>query len=1305
LNNKAFDMRSRILTLAGLLFLLFCTGTECKGAIGFRKVDGGKYAWLLDQNINSIAQDKRRFLWIATGGGILRYDGAEFHLIAHNPSDTCSLADNDVKKIREDENKGGLWIINKSGLDYFDPQTGAFRHAVFREKDGSSRQKQFGLKDLLVMPGKVLCCSGTGIYLCEKPYENLVFKSIDLGFSMLSLCDYDDDTFLSANHEGLYLLDKKSLKELSFAPYASSTYSHSTVYHSRVADRIYIGNSIGTKSAAFRCKNGKLVKDNSFVPDNLHTVCDGNGKVLFGTNGDGLYVLEGNEIKKFSREDGLASNVVTALCCDVQGNLWLGHYRGGLMLNQKIMESFSVMRQFKMTSSIIPDEERIYIGTDSDGMGIYEKESGKIRMFNTSNSDIAGNNVVSMTRLGDEIWMAVYTKGLCSYNIRTGKFSTWSLENYDELYVDNNKTWVVRCDAQGRIWVGGPSLFLFSKDNHSFTKIEGLSRQFISAISFKDDAAYVSTRNSGIYKIDIHSLSITDTFNPSTVEGFPEQDIRFVMKDSMNRIWISTQANGLYSFDEKRRQLTKYDEDDGLLNQSVTTISEDEQGNLWMASMNGLFFYSPSSGHFANLRNEAIIPAQYLYSSSCFDGKKFYFGSTEGLVIFDSDNMEKGAMAETVTFTEFSTMSGSSKDYTLFGNTPPQIKLSLNDRFFRISYSVPEFIFPQSIRYSYRMKGLDKDWQDVGNMRTINFTGMKPGDYEFEVRYSYMDGSWSSPSSLQLSVPPHWYATWWARILWLIAALGTILMLLRFHLHQQGIKEEMRISEIEKNSIREVNKAKMDFFTRIIHDLRTPVFLINSQLESMAETGSADRTVPKIYMDSMLRNSKKVTSLINRLIDFRKLDSDREGLHLRTLDVADFCAKLSLDYKELCAKKDIDFTYLRPDSPITLTFDPEKLESIIGNLISNAFKYTANGGQISLSIEKRENDVLFQVKDSGIGIAPEDKERIFEDFYRTERSRKQATGDGIGLTIVKSLVKAHGGSIQVASELDKGSAFSFNIPFGLSADKVSSVIEDEIETSANEGTAARISVPNPAATHTVLVIDDDTETVGILERSLEPSYKILKAYDAEDGLKITIQHLPDLVICDLNMPGNDGFSFLQKVRQDHKFDRVKIIVLTGSNSEEDMIKVLEEGADAYLLKPVSLKELKIRIEKLLKQKEDEGNIKKTDQLFLMHCQEIIEEHLSEDDFNIGQMAEILAMSHSSLYKKIKAITGLSLIGFINDYKIHKAILLFRQGETNVTSVCEKCGFRDEKNFRDLFKRKTGLTPKHYVLDLNTKNTP
>ena len=1301
--------RFSILTL--FLMLTLHAFSYGQNALKVRSVNGGSYSWLLDQSINCITQDNSGYIWISTYGGILRYDGSEFLLMTHNPKDPSSLSDNTIREIISDTRRGGIWACTGNGIDYFDPDTGNFEHGRLQEHDGSVNTIKGRINDLLILSDKIICCGSSRLYVSESSDAPLLFRKINIGFIPLSICEYDDNHFLAANHDGVYMVRHSDMKIVSFIPLKSSEYSNNFIYYSRNSDKIYVGNGIGTTSAVFRFENNKLLRDSSFVPDNLQRVCDCNGKTVFGTNGNGLYVIEDGKVSRMTSGNGLTSDVVSALCHDRNGNLWIGLYRGGIMLSQKNMEAFSILKDFKLASSVIPEDDRIYVGTDSYGLGIYDRQTGLSKMLDTSNSDLPGNNIVSMSKSGDKIWMAIYTKGLCSYNTSTGTIMTYSLEDRDELYVDNNKVWIVVHDKYGRLWVGGPSLFIFSEKDSKLIKLEELGGKFISAITFTDEFAYVATRNAGIFKIEINSLEISDAFNCQTNSDFPENDVRYVYMDKKSRLWFSTQTLGLYSINDENGRIERYDGSSGLLNGNVTSMREDNSGNIWVGTMNGMHYYSYASGKFIRLGNNDYIPEQFLYSACHYDGNVMYFGSTEGLLMFDTQKMDFNREYEKICFNHLTTLSKEPHEYQLLSSNPSPLKLKPTDNFFRVSFSIPEYIFPESIRFSCRLKGLEKEWRDLGNLRTLTFTGLQTGDYDLEVRYSYMDNGWSEPSSMKIHILPQWYNTWWAKAIWLLVSLGFLALVAIIYIKQQKIKENIRISEIEKKSIREINEAKLDFFTRIIHELRTPIFMITSQLEVLTEQDQKMLTVPKVYMDSLLRNSKKLTRLVNRLIDFRKLDSNQLGLRLRENDILEFCKALIADYTELCSRKDIEFSFECPEKPIIMSFDREKLESILSNLISNAFKYTNEGGHVSLVIKESDTGVEFSVQDNGIGILPENHESIFENFARTERGIKQGNGDGIGLAVVKSFVELHGGQITLESEPGKGSRFTFTIPYGLTSDDNSSAIiaDDDMEDTDD----SQISISNPAAAHSILIIDDDHETADMIERCLEASYKIYKADNGEDGYKIATNLLPDIVICDLDMPGMDGHGFLQKLRGDKKFDAIKVIILTGSDSEEEMVKSLNEGAEAHLIKPVSLKVLKIRISRLIELKENNGQndectenktLTKEEQLLLLKCREIIDEHISDENFSMEFMAEKLAMSHSLLYKRIKSITGLSLIGFVNDYKIHKAVLLFRQGEFNVSSVCERCGFKDEKNFRDMFKRKTGLTPKQFVLRLNTKNS-
>jgi signal transduction histidine kinase/DNA-binding response OmpR family regulator/ligand-binding sensor domain-containing protein len=564
-------------------------------------------------------------------------------------------------------------------------------------------------------------------------------------------------------------------------------------------------------------------------------------------------------------------------------------------------------------------------------------------------------------------------------------------------------------------------------------------------------------------------------------------------------------------------------------------------------------------------------------------------------------------------------------------------------------------------------------------------------------------------SSAGIRFPP-WYATWWARLLWTLIVLCVIIIALKFYLHEIDIKHRVQIVEVQRNTMKRLNEAKMNFYTLVTHELRTPVFLIAAQIEELVEKRTSIVTVPQSYLESMYRNSQKLNRLISRVIDFRKMDAEKMVLNLQRRNVVEFCNNLSEDYESLCNQKDIKFSFACGSSDIQLNFDLDKLETILTNLVSNAFKYTREGGAVSLSLTDRPDDVVFAVTDNGIGIVEKMHEAIFRNFVRTKRGEAENSGDGVGLATVKNLVELHGGEIHVDSETGLGSCFTFNIPKNLKDDNIENE-EAEPRTVDEESSGEKeiLHPMNPAALHSILIIDDERDTVDLLERNLASDFKVYKAYDGEEGLQVARAELPDIIVCDLMMPRMDGMQFLQTLKNDKMLQHIKVIIFTAKTAEDDMIEAFDSGADAYLTKPISLKYLRTRIDRMVAQNDnaaitssiskEKKTYNKEEQIFLLRCREIIDDNLKNEDFNIDMLADRLAMSHSSLYKKIKAMTGMSLIEFINDYKIYHAVELMRQGQTNIDAVCEQCGFNDAKNFRQIFKRKMGMSPKQYVQQL------
>lgn len=818
--------------------------------------------------------------------------------------------------------------------------------------------------------------------------------------------------------------------------------------------------------------------------------------------------------------------------------------------------------------------------------------------------------------------------------------------------------------------------------------------------------------------------------------SLPNDRVRYVYADSKGRVWVSFRYEAPCCIDEPQGKVLTGLTEHGLGSIIVTGIVESRHGYMVFSSNNGLYIYYPENKAFMRRDLDNSIPMAYNYGACYYDGRRYYFGSVEGLVFADDVPLHSKSLYKDVSLGRLDVAEG--RSINLGSNSEGEVTLNCHENYFTIHYSVPEYGAPRSLHFSYYLKGMEETWNEMTDRREVSYTNVPPGTYEFLVRCTDLTGRWTSASVLRITVLPPWYLTWWAKTLWLLMVIGVVYASFRLYLRMLKMRHRMELAEVEKESQRKLDDAKMTFFASITHELRTPVFLIAAQLEEFIDRKQSVVSVPSAYLMAMHRSAMKINKLISQAIDFRKADKGKLVVKRQEIDVVDFVGNLAGDYDDLLDQKHIAFRTVLPKQPVLLKMDGEKIEMCLNNLISNAYKYTNKGGHVVLTVTDCPDRVVFSVKDDGIGIVPEARTEIFESFFRTSRGQAKSKGDGIGLSFVQTLVELHGGEMHLESEVNEGSDFSFYIPKAVNVKSAQVAETDEavVEPQTDKAQAVEAesavdvavqpaavvtddepeAVPgtaplkeNPTATHSILLIDDERETVALLERNLISDFRVLKAYDGEEGLRMAAASLPDIIVCDMMMPQLDGLGFLRALREDKKLKHIKVIIFTGQTSEEERIAAYDAGADAFLTKPVSLKLLRVRIDRLMAEGDaasltaDLASSKRTytkeEQKFLLRCREIIDDNIGNPDFNVDFLAEKLAMSHSTLYKKLKQMTGMSLIEFVNDYKIYKAVQAFKEGQTNVVKVAEMCGFGDIKNFRQLFKRKMNMTPKQYVQSL------
>lgn len=1287
---------------------------------------------LPDNTINCIAQDNRGFVWTGTTNGLAQFDGLFFTLFRYSNTNTTTISNNNVHSLLSTDT--GLYVAADFGVDFYSYSDIRFH----RSQIIGLRKTCHSFISLTKTKSSVFVVDDDG-HVYRSAIGEARFHGVATGAPVKAIAS-DGDCLFAVMRGSVAVLSadgSRVLSRVSLKPSPSDTYNAS---YCRNTHRLYVGRGVDEPGLAFDVTGGKLSEAAEPVPSSLKTACDYEGGVAFATDGHGV-ILRRNGTDRHITEDNaqICGDAIYSLQPDRNGNLWIGSYRKGLTLYSAHRDIFASLSEqagtlpYNIVAAVAAQGDNIYIGMDGGGMGVYSVAQRSTVTYTSQNSQLWGDNIVSMTADQRTVWMAVYNRGLSAFDIATHKITNYPLPLVSKR---GDVIWTIVDDGNGNIWVGGRDLFVFNKQTHKFRVV----RKFVGSLcqSLCRSGNYIWLGNdNGVYKIDSRTLRTVKHYDMSTPGmNLPNDKVRYVYADSKGRVWVSFRYEAPCCIDEPQGKVLTGLAEHGLGSIIVTGIVESRHGHMVFSTNNGLYIYYPENKAFMRCDLDNAIPMAYNYAACYSDGRRYYFGSVEGLVFADDVPLHHKSLYKDVSLGRLDVTEG--RSINLGSNSEGEVTLNSNENYFTIHYTVPEYGAPRALHFSYYLKGMETTWNEMTDRREANYTNVPPGTYEFMVRSTDLTGRWTRTSVLRITVLPPWYLTWWAKTLWLLMVIGVVYAGFRLYLRMLKMRHRMELAEVEKESQRKLDDAKMTFFASITHELRTPVFLIAAQLEEFIDRKQSVVSVPSAYLMAMHRSAMKINKLISQAIDFRKADKGKLVVKRQEIDVVDFVGNLAGDYDDLLDQKHIAFRTVLPKQPVLLKMDGEKIEMCLNNLISNAYKYTNKGGHVVLTVTDCPDRVVFSVKDDGIGIVPEARTEIFESFFRTSRGQAKSKGDGIGLSFVQTLVELHGGEMHLESEVNEGSDFSFYIPktVNVKSAQVAETDEAVVEPQTDKAQAVEAesavdvavqpaavvtddepeAVPgtaplkeNPTATHSILLIDDERETVALLERNLVNDFRVLKAYDGEEGLRMAAASLPDIIVCDMMMPQLDGLGFLRALREDKKLKHIKVIIFTGQTSEEERIAAYDAGADAFLTKPVSLKLLRVRIDRLIAEGDaasltaDLASSKRTytkeEQKFLLRCREIIDDNIGNPDFNVDFLAEKLAMSHSTLYKKLKQMTGMSLIEFVNDYKIYKAVQAFKEGQTNVVKVAEMCGFGDIKNFRQLFKRKMNMTPKQYVQSL------
>ncbi len=819
--------------------------------------------------------------------------------------------------------------------------------------------------------------------------------------------------------------------------------------------------------------------------------------------------------------------------------------------------------------------------------------------------------------------------------------------------------------------------------------------------------------------------------------------VRTICEDPRNpgqALWIGTAGGGLNHFDMQTEQFTHFTEKDGLPNDVVYGILIDSSNNLWMSTNKGLSRFNPTTGEFRNFDASDGLQSNEFNTGAYFKSQsgEMFFGGIKGLSYFQPSRVVDNPHIPAVVITGFriSNKPVSPEEHPAILNSDiaeaREIFLTYRENIISFEFAALDYSAPERNQYAYMLEGFNEDWIDNGATRTATFTNLPAGDYVFRVKAANNDNVWNeSGAALRVHVAPPPWKTWWAYSLYGLAILGLLYGFRRYEMNRIRLKNDLAFEQVKIEQLHHLDEMKSRFFANISHEFRTPLTLILGQIESLMTSISAAKDQRKLEVAN--RNARRLLGLINQLLDLSKIEAGGMTLHATRQNLVGFVKQVVYSFELMAEQRRItlQFSTERDDMPVR--FEPDKMEKVFSNLLSNAIKFIPPGrdGRITVECWAESGETAGQpemavvsVSDTGVGIAPEQAAHVFDRFYQADLSQtRQFDGTGIGLALVKELVELHGGDVSVNSIVGKGSDFFVRLPLAgpaeisPPADDVQTPMTGEraIDAETLIGEVNGISPPAVEkiapgnAKPIVLIVEDNPDIRAYIREQLENEFCTLEAGDGEAGISRALETIPDLIVSDVMMPKVDGYQLCQTLKKDEKTSHIPIVMLTAKADLQDKIAGLETGADAYLLKPFSARELLAQVRNLIHLRRElrerfrgvtvikpaEVAVTPVDQAFLEKALAAIDREMSRPGFSVEALAEEIGMSVSQLNRKLNALIDQPAGQLIRSQRLQRAADLLRQQAGNVAEICYKVGFSDQANFTRAFKKQFGVSPSAY----------
>lgn len=1309
---------------------------------------------LSNNYVVSIAQDKQGFLWFATEEGLNKFDGTRFITYLKNEDLTRQgITGNELNCLLDDPQDSILWIgTQRAGLNAYDYVNNTFLCYRHDDENPESLITDDVTKIVAATDGNLwITTYWRGVDYFDKKAGKFIHYNTQTvpglaSDNIWSVVDGGDGKlYMGHVHHGFSVLSLKDKKVKNFMYDPEDPVSLPgngvTCIYKDLSGNIWLGTDRGL--ALFNPEAENFIHFHHSEDGVPHTVFDirqfdGN-KLWIAMEFGGIAILDLTQrmflspdqvrfqyIKEGDDEYSLSNSTVRCLFQDSFKNVWAGMWGGGInFLSHEssyfnvysyspIQHSGSSLNNKTASSVCVARDGKLWIGTDGGGINVFDKGK-RVAVYKEETGDLTDNSIqAALCDSEGNLWFGSFMGGVDFYDVKKKSFhqifpKDKTGEDVRALYEDAEYVWIGTSNGIYKVRLHDKGI----ADHYT------VENNLVRCIS-KDNLnrLWIGTFGGGLGVFDEH-FQCVKLFNVTSL--FPSNTINTVYMDSQNRMWIGT-GEGLVCFPSSQSWDYKvYRSEEGLSNVHIRAITEDNHGNIWVSTNKGISCYIAVKNSFYNYGRWDGVPIVGFMSGSVthdYDGN-IYFGSLNGLCRFNPEMVlaKREAPSAIMTglriFVPISERKSEEKMIELHGC--PAVRLSYMQNNFSVTFNIQNYALADQVEYAYMLKGLGNSWYTVTDPNNVTFRNIPPGNYCFQVKTRIRNQEWADEiASLDIRIDPPVWLTWWAKLFYILSGVSVLYFILHAYKKKLDMESLYELEKKNHEQEQELNNERLRFYTNITHELRTPLTLILGPLEDMQKSNSlSGKDSQKISV--IHQSAIRLLNLINQILEFRKTETQNKKLCVSRDNLAALVHEIGLKYKELNRKPEIDFCLEIEQEDMSLFFDKEVVTIILDNLISNAIKYTEKG-TITLGLHQvvRNNihHTEISVSDTGFGIAPDALPHIFDRYYQ-EGSEHQASGTGIGLALVKNLVVLHEGEIRVESSLNVGSTFYVSLltdntyPHVLHADSTEKTSDEKDEKEEN-------IEPVHSGKRILLIVEDNRDICDYIVESFSDDFEVRTAANGEQGLEQALGCIPDIIVSDIMMPVMNGIVMCRKLKEDLRTSHIPIILLTAKDSLQDKEEGYQVGADSYLTKPFSATLLHSRIHNLLESRKllaerfntnsiliDKRaavteSMNKLDNEFLEKINKLIEDRLSSEKIDIGYLSDAMCMSNSTLYRKMKALTGLSTNEYIRKIKMQYAERLLLEGKYNISEVAFKVGINSTVYFRQCFKDEFGMAPSDYL---------